>query len=145
MSLFVKMFVRLLQLFSNCKEDFAHLITNINLYYQIRDDYFNLYHKEFTTDTNFADDISSGTFTFPVIHAIRNHPEDQQIIHILRRRTKDFYMKRYCIELLEQFGSFDYTRATLEEMDKQIREEIQRLGGNPLLVKCMDDLLDWKQ
>ncbi|XP_054006303.1 terpene synthase-like [Hylaeus anthracinus] len=96
-----------------------------------------------TVDESFADDISAGTFTFLIIHAIRNHPEDQQIIHILRRRTKDLRMKQYCIKLLEQFGSIDYTRATLEKMDKQAREVIQHLRGNCTL--CNETILKTRQ
>lgn len=62
---------------------------------------------------------------------------------ILRQRTKDIELKRYCIKLLEKFGSFKYTRNVLEELDSTARAEIERLGGNPLLVKILDELKNW--
>lgn len=63
---------------------------------------------------------------------------------ILRQRTKDIEVKRYCVNLLEKFGSFAYTRNVLEELDKKARDEVQRLGGNPLLVEVLDELMSWK-
>ena len=63
---------------------------------------------------------------------------------ILRQRTKDIEVKRYCVKLLEKFGSFAYTRTVLEELDKKARNEVQRLGGNPLLVRLLDELMNWK-
>mgnify|MGYP004599646003 CR=1 FL=1 len=63
---------------------------------------------------------------------------------ILRQRTKDIEVKRYCVNLLEKFGSFAYTRTVLEELDKEARNEVQRLGGNPLLVRLLDELMSWK-
>lgn len=62
---------------------------------------------------------------------------------ILRQRTKDIEVKRHCIKLLERFGSFKYTRNVLEELDSTARHEIERLGGNPLLVKILDELKNW--
>ncbi|XP_043252398.1 geranylgeranyl pyrophosphate synthase-like isoform X1 [Colletes gigas] len=136
--------VRFMQLFSNCKQDFTHLIETISVYYQIRNDYFDLYREEYTEDSHFAEDVSLGIFNFLIIHAVQSHPEDREIIYILRRQTKDIEVRRYCINLLKKFGSFAYTKTVLEEMDKKIRDEIQRLGGNAALVKILDSLLDWK-
>jgi len=62
---------------------------------------------------------------------------------ILRQRTKDIEVKRHCIKLLERFGSFKYTRDVLEELDWIARTKIEGLGGNPLLVKILDELKNW--
>nr|CAD7447757.1 unnamed protein product [Timema bartmani]CAD7458252.1 unnamed protein product [Timema tahoe] len=64
--------------------------------------------------------------------------------NILRQRTRDLELKRYCITLLERFGSFAYTRNILQELDTDAREEIAKLGGNPLLEDILDQLLNWK-
>ncbi len=34
--------------------------------------------------------------------------------------------------------SFEYTLSVLENLEKQTRQEIERLGGNPALEKLMD-------
>ncbi|XP_076646182.1 geranylgeranyl pyrophosphate synthase quemao isoform X1 [Halictus rubicundus] len=133
--------VRLMQLFSNCKEDFTPLAGIIGLYFQIRDDYCNLLLQEYAENKSFCEDLSEGKFSFPILHAIQSHPEDRQLMNILRQRTKDIDVKRYCINLLEKFGSFAYTKAVLEELDQKARNEIQRLGGNPLLITLLDEIL----
>jgi geranylgeranyl diphosphate synthase type 3 len=53
-------------------------------------------------------------------------------------------LKKYCFKLLEKFGSFSYTRHTLEELDAEIRAEVAKLGCNPLLEAILDELLNWK-
>ncbi|XP_029048387.1 geranylgeranyl pyrophosphate synthase isoform X1 [Osmia bicornis bicornis] len=136
--------VRLMQLFSDCKEDYTPLAGILGLYFQIRDDYCNLYLQEYAENKSYCEDLSEGKFSFPIIHAVQNHSEDRQIMNILRQRTKDIEVKRYCVNLLEKFGSFAYTRNVLEELDKKARDEVQRLGGNPLLVDVLDELMNWK-
>jgi geranylgeranyl diphosphate synthase type 3 len=53
-------------------------------------------------------------------------------------------LKKYCVTLLETFGSLSYTRRTLEELDAELRAKIAKLGGNPVLEDVLDELLDWK-
>jgi len=53
-------------------------------------------------------------------------------------------LKKYCVTLLEKFGSLSYTRQTLEELDAEARAEVAKLGGNPLLEDVLDKLLEWK-
>ncbi|XP_070159212.1 terpene synthase isoform X2 [Polyergus mexicanus] len=135
--------VRLMKLFSTYEEDLSSLVAILGLYFQIRDDYCNLCLGEYTENKSYCEDLSEGKFSFPIIHALTTNPDDRQIINILRQRTKDIEVKRHCIKLLEKFGSFKYTRSVLEEMDMQARIEIERLGGNPLLIKILDELKNW--
>lgn len=46
---------------------------------------------------------------------------------------------------MDKFGSFAYTRKVLMDLDKQARDEVERLGGNPYLINVLDELLTWKQ
>ncbi|XP_015117516.1 geranylgeranyl pyrophosphate synthase [Diachasma alloeum] len=137
--------VRLMQLFSDCKQDFSMLAGILGLYFQIRDDYCNLCMQEYCENKSYCEDLSEGKFSFPIIHAIHSKPEDRQVMNILRQRTKDVEVKKYCVTLLEKFGSFAYTRTVLEELDRKARDEVERLGGNPLLLKVLDGLLNWPQ
>ncbi|CAH2241849.1 jg16238 [Pararge aegeria aegeria] len=67
------------------------------------------------------------------------------VAHILRQRTRDVEVKRYCISLLEKFGSFQYTRERLQQLDDEARAEVKRLGGNPHLEELLDELLSWRR
>ena len=62
---------------------------------------------------------------------------------ILRQRTHDVELKKYCVTLLEKFGSLSYTRQTLEELDAEARAEVAKHGGNPVLEEFLDELLVW--
>ena len=64
---------------------------------------------------------------------------------ILRQRTHNVELKKYCVTLLEKFGSLNYTRQTLEELDAEARAEVAKLGGNPLLEDILDETLNWKR
>ncbi|XP_017091029.1 terpene synthase isoform X1 [Drosophila bipectinata] len=136
--------IRLMQLFSTNKEDYSKLTAILGLYFQIRDDYCNLSLKEYTENKSFAEDLTEGKFGFPVIHAVRSQKQDKQVLHILRQRTHDIEVKKYCISLLEKLGSFQYTRKVLETLDAEARAEVARLGSNPYMDRLLNKLLSWK-
>ncbi|XP_054266724.1 terpene synthase [Macrosteles quadrilineatus] len=135
--------IRLMQLFSENKSDFTKLASILGLYFQIRDDYCNLCLQEYSENKSFCEDLTEGKFSFPIIHAIKSRPDDRQVIHILRQRTRDVEVKRYCITLLDKFGSFAHTRETLLQLDREARDEVSRMGGNPLMEEILDELLNW--
>jgi len=41
------------------------------------------------------------------------------------------------------FGSVKYARYILEKLDAEMRAEIAKHGGNPMLENFLDELLDW--
>lgn len=135
--------VRLMQLFSENKSDFSELIGTLGLYFQIRDDYANLVLKEYTDNKSFAEDLTEGKFSFPIIHAIQKHPEDPRMMNIVKKRTKDLEIKKYAVDVLEKLGSFAYTREVLQKLDAEARREAEKLGGNPYIVQVLDELKNW--
>ncbi|XP_067143278.1 terpene synthase [Centruroides vittatus] len=135
--------VRLMQLFSEYKSDFSKLIGIMGLYFQIRDDYANLRSKEYKENKSYCEDLTEGKFSFPIIHAINHHPENPQMINIVRQRTTSIEIKKYAVDLLESLGSFEYTRKFLLELDQQARDEIHQLGDNPHLIVVLDELKNW--
>ena len=52
--------------------DFLPLADIIGLLFQIRDDYMNLQSTEYADNKGFAEDLTEGKFSFPIIHAIRS-------------------------------------------------------------------------
>ncbi|XP_011679939.2 geranylgeranyl pyrophosphate synthase [Strongylocentrotus purpuratus] len=132
--------VRLMQLFSENKSDFKPLSDILGLYFQIRDDYANLCSKQYTENKSYCEDLTEGKFSFPLIHGIRSQPENTQVMSILRQRTEDMDVKKYCVDLLEKFGSFEYTRKVLFDLEKQAYEHISNLGGNPILESILEEL-----
>ncbi|KIH68405.1 polyprenyl synthetase [Ancylostoma duodenale] len=133
--------VRLIELFSEEDYDFANLLRQMSLFFQIRDDYLNLVSDDMTKQKSFAEDLTEGKFSYPIIHAIRSSPtssNDDPVLNILRQRTEDIEVKKYCINVIRERKSFDRTLVRLRAISAQIRSEITALGGNSKLEEVMD-------
>ncbi|XP_046392537.1 geranylgeranyl pyrophosphate synthase isoform X2 [Ischnura elegans] len=137
--------IRLMQLFSDNKDDYTKLASILGLYFQVRDDLCNLAMQEYQDNKSFCEDLTEGKFSFPIIHAIRSQPDDNKVMNILRQRTRDIEVKKYCVSLMDRYGSFAYTRQLLEQLDSEAREEISRLGSNPLMEAVMDEVGNWRE
>jgi len=137
--------VRLMQLFSQSDENFSELTRLLGLYFQIRDDYANLKLEEYAANKTFAEDLTEGKFSFPIQHCINQNTKDDRVFKILKQRTNDVEVKKFCISLLESSGAFKYTRTVLETLDKAICSEVDRLGGNMIVTTVMDELRSWKK
>ena len=136
--------VRLMQLFSESDENFSELTRLLGLYFQIRDDYANLKLEEYADNKTFAEDLTEGKFSFPIQHNINKNTRDDRVLKILKQRTNDVEIKKFCISLLEASGSFEYTRHVLESLDRAICSEVERLGGNSIVTRVMEELRNWK-
>ncbi|EFN87417.1 geranylgeranyl pyrophosphate synthase [Harpegnathos saltator] len=137
-----KLLVRLMQLFTKFEENVAPLADMLGYLFQIRDDYCNLYDKQYSDMKGYCEDLTEGKFSFPIVHAVQSHPEDMQILNLLKQRPEEIEVKRRFVDLLENFGSFNYTRKKIKELDAEVRKDINRLGGNPLLIELLDKLIE---
>ncbi|XP_068915374.1 terpene synthase-like [Tenebrio molitor] len=135
--------VQLLQLFSDNKAtDFSLLIQKLSLFCQIYNDYLSLHSKKYSTLKTFCDDVTEGKFSFPIIHAIQSQPNDDQILNILRQKTTDIEIKKRFVSLLEKFGSFEYTRKTLEKLRDEAIDEMNKIGKNPRMEEIFKIVLN---
>ncbi|XP_056291413.1 geranylgeranyl pyrophosphate synthase [Pseudoliparis swirei] len=132
--------VGLMQLFSDWKQDLKPLLDTLGLFFQIRDDYANLTSREYSESKSFCEDLTEGKFSFPTIHAIWSQPESTQVQNILRQRTDNVDIKRYCVDYLEKVGSFAYTRQTLRDLEAEVYRLIGEFGGNPQLESLVKHL-----
>ena len=60
-----------MQLFSQDVHNYEELTSLLGLYFQIRDDYANLCLEEYAVNKSFAEDLTEGKFSFPIVHAIQ--------------------------------------------------------------------------
>ncbi|KAG7087470.1 hypothetical protein E1B28_013435 [Marasmius oreades] len=124
---------------TNLDIDYIPLVNLIGVHFQIRDDLMNLQSPEYSSNKGFAEDLSEGKFSFPVVHSIHTDTTNRQVLSILQKRPSTPTLKHYAIDYMENSTkSFDYTLDVLEKLEKQTRVEIQRLGGNEGLEKLMD-------
>ena len=86
--------------------------------------------------------LSLQNCSFLLLHGIQKNqqPESNQIRNIIRQRTTEVDVKKYCVQLLRQTGSFDYAADKLKSLKTEIEEQLNQLGGNAHLQKLMNDL-----
>ncbi|KAH7870056.1 isoprenoid synthase domain-containing protein [Lentinula edodes] len=122
--------------------DYVPLVNLIGVYFQIRDDLMNLQSPEYATNKGFAEDLTEGKFSFPVVHSIHADTSNRQILNVLQKRPTTPTLKTYAISYLKyKTKSFDYTLGVLEKLHKQALAEISRLGGNKALVTLMESFV----
>lgn len=62
-------------------------------------------------------------------------------LDVLQKRPSTPTTKRYVVDYMrDRTKSFQYTWKVLDTLERQAREEIRRLGGNPKLEALMDML-----
>lgn len=126
---------------TNTDVDYVPLVNLFGLFGQIRDDLMNLQSAEYTSKKGFADDLTEGKFSFPVMHAIHADPSNREVLNVLQQRPSTPTLKIHTIDYLKNHTkSFEYTLSVLDTLENQMRCEIRRLGGNPGLEQLIDML-----
>ncbi|ORY31128.1 terpenoid synthase [Rhizoclosmatium globosum] len=157
----LRLAVRMMQACSGVHEtrDFVPLVDMLGIHFQIRDDYLNLISDEFTNNKGFAEDLTEGKFSFPVVQHIQTthasltptyttqtqltlpsvrDPGSRQIFQILKQRTHDVDLKRYAIKEMRE--SLVKVKGELVRLEVEAREEVARLGGNEALEAILEYL-----
>lgn len=114
--------------------DCVPLVDLLGTIFQIRDDYQNLQNEQYAKNKGFAEDITEGKFSYPIVHSIRSSAANgssgsSELMNILRQKTDDEAVKRYTICILEKTGSFEYTRRKLMELMAAARAVLAGFGS----------------
>lgn len=102
-----RLMVRLISTLSKDSKglDLIPLANALGILYQIRDDYLNLFSEEMFEQKGFADDLSEGKFSFPLIHAInyerRAAEGDNYVFETLSSKPADVDSKRKLLNYLK--------------------------------------------
>ncbi|KAI7262282.1 geranylgeranyl diphosphate synthase 1 [Hortaea werneckii] len=104
--------------------DYIPLVNTIGLLFQILDDYKSLASSPYaSTKGLFAEDLTEGKFSFPIIHSIRADPANLVLINILRQKTADAEVKKFAVRYMDSAtGSLGYTRRVLRGL-------VRKAGG----------------
>ncbi|OJI96502.1 hypothetical protein ASPVEDRAFT_78269 [Aspergillus versicolor CBS 583.65] len=126
--------IKLIQLESDVEDDCVPLVDLLGIIFQIRDDYQNLQNEQYAKNKGFAEDITEGKFSYPIVHSIRSSAASgssgsSELMNILRQKTDDEAVKRYTICILEKTGSFEYTRRKLMELMAAARAVLAGFGS----------------
>ncbi|KIK04422.1 hypothetical protein K443DRAFT_93211 [Laccaria amethystina LaAM-08-1] len=144
---------------TNIDVDYVPFVNLIGVFFQIRDDLMNLQSAEvnklsplecleldlifppYTSNKGFAEDLSEGKFSFPVVHGIHADTSNRHILNVLQKRLTTPTLKIHAISYLKDHSeSFEYTVSVLRVIEAKTRAEIAKLGGNIGLDRIMDPL-----
>jgi len=124
---------------TNTGVNYVPLVNLIGVFFQIRDDLMNLQSAEYTSNKGFAEDLTEGKFSFPVVHGIHADKSNRQVMNVLQKRPTTPTLKIHTINYLKnETKSFAYTQSVLTNLEAQTRNEIAKLGGNKGLEAIMD-------
>ncbi|EAU91842.1 farnesyltranstransferase [Coprinopsis cinerea okayama7 len=124
---------------TNSDVDYTPLVSLFGVYFQIRDDLMNLQSPEYTSNKGFAEDLTEGKFSFPVVHGIHADRSNRQVLNVLQKRPPTPTLKIHTINYLrDRTKSFDYTLSVLKKLEAQLRQEIAKLGGNEKFERIID-------
>jgi len=119
----------------NIHIDYVPLVNLFGVFHQIRDDLMNLDNAEYHHNKGFAEDLTEGKFSFPVIHGISSRPESKLITNVLQHRPSTPTMKVHAIDHLRfRTGSFEYSELVLDTLETRMEQEIKALSGNNALL-----------
>ncbi|WRT66819.1 uncharacterized protein IL334_003782 [Kwoniella shivajii] len=137
----LRLAVKLMMAKSASEADYVPLVNLISVWFQIRDDYMNLQSSEYEANKGFAEDLTEGKFSFPVVHGVRADDRNRQILNILQKKTNSTSLKKHVVDYLrDETKTFVYTKKILIELQRQIEDEIEDLGGNEPLEKALKSL-----
>ncbi|CCM06424.1 uncharacterized protein FIBRA_08685 [Fibroporia radiculosa] len=123
----------------NFDVDYIPLVNLLGIFFQIRNDYCNLRSREYATNKGYAEDLTKGKFSFPIVHGVNADRKNHSLLNILQKRPSTPTLKNYAISYLEnRTRSLEYTRNVLYKIEKQVRHELARLGGNKSLEAIVD-------
>ncbi|TNN19353.1 Geranylgeranyl pyrophosphate synthase [Schistosoma japonicum] len=134
--------VRLMQLFSKNQTDYKPLLDTIGLFFQIRDDYANLVDLSYHKKKMFAEDLTEGKFSYPIVRAINDFPDDSQVMNILSQHTTNSSLKLHCVQHMLELGALEKTVLKLAKLEERCNQLIVEFGNNPLLSEVMHKLSD---
>ena len=98
--------------------DYVPLVNLVGVFFQVRDDYMNLHDHgvrpesiisscilrfpQYATNKGFAEDLTEGKFSFPIVHGVRADPSNHQLLsqYYLLSHSHSFqrFTRRYSSE-----------------------------------------------
>jgi len=122
------------------------LCNDLSVFFQIRDDFINIFSVRFAEQKGFAEDMTEGKFSFLVVHAIdtlkraKDTAAAEELVKILGMHSDEASVKQRGVDLLVQGGCLQYTKKYLNDLRDRILAQVEKMGGNPRVVKIMEAL-----
>lgn len=137
----LRMLVRMLQALAGAENTrITQLATELGVFYQMRDDLLNVTSEEYMkTRGAFADDLTEGKFSLPVVLFLEN-PANIWLLPILKRGCHDDTEKRRIIACMSKEGTLERARTCTDAQLQQVKDLIAAIGDNAPLFALVSSL-----
>ncbi|EDO15360.1 hypothetical protein Kpol_457p11 [Vanderwaltozyma polyspora DSM 70294] len=122
--------VRIMETLNGNSKDSKSLVPLANLLgilYQVRDDLQNLTDQNMIEKKGYAEDISEGKLSFPIIHGVKfelKEGKDRKLVDIIKSKTMDFDIKKEAVDYLENKSySIAYTSEAIKNISQMIMND----------------------
>ncbi|KAH8826392.1 terpenoid synthase [Flagelloscypha sp. PMI_526] len=131
--------VRLMAACSTSKtKECTNVVNLLSILFQIRDDVLNIDCDQYAAKKGFAEDLTEGKFSFPVIHSITANPSEPLVTSILAKHTNDLNLKLELINYMRHCTkSIQYSRRVIRSVEQELIGEIEYMGGNEKLMRIV--------
>nr|AAW26447.1 SJCHGC00702 protein [Schistosoma japonicum] len=85
--------------------------------------------------------LTEGKFSYPIVRAINDFPDDSQVMNILSQHTTNSSLKLHCVQHMLELGALEKTVLKLLNWKKDVSTDWE-FGNNPLLSEVMHKLSD---
>ncbi|CCD25102.1 farnesyltranstransferase NDAI_0E02850 [Naumovozyma dairenensis CBS 421] len=148
----IRMMEKISPNFNRKKKTLVPLGNLLGIIYQIRDDYQNLVNNTMIANKGFAEDLSEGKLSFPIIHGLRfeslNNVSGPTLLNILLKRTDDDELKKVALKFLQDTSkSIEYTRKVIEDLVRLIKNSeflpsLDDVNGNEDAINEINFIID---
>ncbi|KAJ5908816.1 terpenoid synthase [Penicillium taxi] len=127
--------------------DVKLLMNTVGRFFQARDDYQNLQDADYTEQKGFADDLSEGKISLPLIFALEAEgPQRSRLLNVLQQRkatnSLSVELRKLALQDIIAAGGLTRTKGIILNLQEETDEEAagalkqEKLGGNNGLLEC---------
>ncbi|KKY31328.1 putative geranylgeranyl pyrophosphate synthase [Diaporthe ampelina] len=100
-------------------------------FFQARDDYQNLDSAQYIEKKGFAEDISEGKFSLPLIHALCSETQHRgRLMSILQRRKTGVELsvdiRKLALNDIKATGGLEYAKNTARDLQEAVSETLSQ-------------------